>query len=196
MKMGYDQTQVGATFKEKKMDNKGKIRSASTWLTQRTQVSNHTHMNRLSRVAWQMRRHKEGGKPKQMDRRVISGIEGMEVLQRTRSMEEEEEEEEGDAGQEVLRVNVYRLWFINSWAVSKSSRSSESLWIEAKKNLFKCDEFTNKPICVGVSEINNKSIFSTDQTVNESDFLWHTSRVSFAFQPLYVDAGESALLRY
>lgn len=51
-----------------------------------------------------------------MDRRVISGTKGMEVLQRTRGVEEEEEEdeEEGDSGQEVLRENVYRLWFINS----------------------------------------------------------------------------------
>lgn len=42
---------------------------------------------------------------------------------------------EGDAGQEVLRENVYRLLLINSRAVSKSSRSSESLWSEAKKGL-------------------------------------------------------------
>lgn len=44
-----------------------------------------------------------------------------------------EREEDGDEGQEVLRESVYRLWFINSRAVSKSSRSSESLWIGAKK---------------------------------------------------------------
>lgn len=47
----------------------------------------------------------------------------------------EDEEDEGDAGQEVLRENVYRLWFINSRAVSKSSRSSESLWIKAKEGV-------------------------------------------------------------
>lgn len=59
-----------------------------------------------------MKRHKDGGKPKQMDRKVFSGTKGMEVLQRSRGVEEEEEE--GDSGQEVLRENVYRLWFINS----------------------------------------------------------------------------------
>lgn len=47
--------------------------------------------------------------------------------------EEEEEEEEGDAGHKALRESVYR--FINSRAVSKSSRSSESLWIEAQKGI-------------------------------------------------------------
>lgn len=57
------------------------------------------------------------------------------VLQTTRGATEEGEErgEDGDEGQEVLRESVYRLWFINSRAVSKSSRSSESLWIGAKK---------------------------------------------------------------
>lgn len=54
------------------------------------------------------------------------------VLQTTRGATEEGEED-GDEGQEVLRGSVYRLWFINSRAVSKSSRSSESLWIGAKK---------------------------------------------------------------
>lgn len=57
------------------------------------------------------------------------------MLQTTRGATEEGEEweEDGDEGQEVLRGSVYRLWFINSRAVSKSSRSSESLWIGAKK---------------------------------------------------------------
>lgn len=57
------------------------------------------------------------------------------MLKTTRGATEEgeEREEDGDEGQEVLRGSVYRLWFINSRAVSKSSRSSESLWIGAKK---------------------------------------------------------------
>lgn len=77
----------------------------------------------------------------------------MKVLQTTGGVtEEEEQEEDGDACQEVLRECVYRLWFINSRAVSKSSRSSESLWIEAKK--------THSPIIP--AGVMNKT-FSTDQ---------------------------------
>ena len=59
---------------------------------------------------------------------------------------EREEKEEGDAGHEFLRENVYR--FINSRAVSKSSRSSESLWIEAKKgNLNGIKEPVSQCLC-------------------------------------------------
>lgn len=126
MNMWQDPTQITATFRGKKMDDKEKVRSAVNW-----------HRGQGWIITY--------GRPRSPDRRediekvgsqnrwIVSHLwlrgDGG-VTENCRCEREEEEEEEGDAG---LRENVYRLWFINSWAVSKSSRRSESLWIEARR---------------------------------------------------------------
>lgn len=82
--------------------------------------------NRYKRL---IKGHKEASTDRRADRSRWIGESSLEklmkVLQRWG----------GGGEEEVLRKNVYRLWFINSWAISKSSRSSESLWIEAKKEI-------------------------------------------------------------
>lgn len=96
----------------------------------------------------QDRWEKEGGEPKQIGEsslveRTWRCYRGVKEKRKRRGKED-------DAGQEVLRENVYRLWFINSWAVSKSSRSSESLWVEAKKGRkWRSKKCANKPMLVG-----------------------------------------------
>lgn len=88
----------------------------------------------------------------QMDRWVICGTKGIEVLQRA---------------EEVLREDVYRRWFINSRAVSKSSRSSEPLWIGAQKEV-KCNNLSTKP--VNVSDTNQSISFKCDFLLRAASF--------------------------
>lgn len=154
-----------------------------------------SHMQLDSWTAREMRRHKGGGRPKHINWWIIFGTEGWRCYRELDVEEEEEEEEvEGDAGQEVLRENVYRLWFINSWAVSKSSKSSEPLWIEAKKiGKWKCNNCTNEPSLL--VSIMNKWVFSTNQSMKviycSAYQAW--ADVRFAFQLSYINAGEPAL---
>lgn len=79
-----DRSQITATFGGRKW-MKGNVKSTVNWSMQRTQADNHRQTTHVwpSTAARQMRWHKE-----QMDRWVISGTEGMEVLQRKRGEKE------------------------------------------------------------------------------------------------------------